>query len=89
MSFSTLRFISVTKLLPFLEELVKKPKLDVYKRQPVDCVKLALHTVVPRRPDVVIGGINHGDNSSVNVHYLSLIHIYIHHRLHGLKTSCG
>lgn len=26
-SFSTFRFISVTRLLPFLEELVKKPKL--------------------------------------------------------------
>ena len=40
--------------------------LTVYKctGTPVDCVKLALHTVVPRRPDVVIGGINHGDNSS-------------------------
>ena len=30
LSFSTLRFISVTKLLPFLEELVKKPKLFSY-----------------------------------------------------------
>ena len=30
-------------------------------------MKLALHTVVPRRPDVVIGGINHGDNSSIAV----------------------
>ena len=36
---------------------------------PVDCVKLALHELVPRRPDIVIGGINHGDNSSVNTHY--------------------
>ena len=33
---------------------------------PVDCVKLALHDLVPRTPDMVIGGINHGDNSSVN-----------------------
>ena len=36
---------------------------------PVDCVKLALHDVVPRRPDLVLGGINHGDNGSVNTHY--------------------
>ena len=36
---------------------------------PVDCVKMALHELVPRRPDIVIGGINHGDNSSVNTHY--------------------
>ena len=36
---------------------------------PVDCVKLALAEIVPRRPDMVIGGINHGDNGSVNTHY--------------------
>ena len=36
---------------------------------PVDCVKMALHDIVPRRPDLVLGGINHGDNGSVNSHY--------------------
>lgn len=36
---------------------------------PVDCVKMALSELVPRRPDMVIGGINHGDNASVNAHY--------------------
>ena len=36
---------------------------------PVDCVKLALHEICPRRPDMVVGGINHGDNASVNTHY--------------------
>ena len=36
---------------------------------PVDCVKMALAELVPRKPDMVIGGINHGDNGSVNVHY--------------------
>ena len=36
---------------------------------PVDCVKLALSELCPRKPDLVIGGINHGDNASVNSHY--------------------
>ena len=37
---------------------------------PVDCVKLALDRLLQgRRPDLVIGGINHGDNASVNTHY--------------------
>lgn len=37
---------------------------------PVDCVKLALSELCPdRRPSMVIGGINHGDNASVNTHY--------------------
>ena len=37
---------------------------------PADCVKIALERLTPhRRPDLVIGGINHGDNSTVNTHY--------------------
>jgi 5'-nucleotidase len=37
---------------------------------PTDCVKLALHELLPDRlPDMVVGGINHGDNGSVNSHY--------------------
>ena len=36
---------------------------------PVDCVKMALDNILTRRPDMIIGGINHGDNASVNVHY--------------------
>lgn len=36
---------------------------------PVDCVKMALSELCPRKPDIVIGGINHGDNASVNAHY--------------------
>ena len=37
---------------------------------PVDCTKLALNQFcAERRPAIVIGGINHGDNASVNVHY--------------------
>lgn len=36
---------------------------------PVDCVKLSMHHILPRRPDLVASGINHGSNSSVNVIY--------------------
>lgn len=37
---------------------------------PVDCVKLALDQLMDgRRPDLIIGGINHGDNGTVNTHY--------------------
>ena len=55
-----------------------EPGLAVYSctGTPVDCVKLALDQLLPigadgqqRRPDMVIGGINHGDNGSVNAHY--------------------
>ena len=36
---------------------------------PADCVKLALEHVVDRKPTLMVSGINHGDNASVNVHY--------------------
>ena len=36
---------------------------------PVDCVKLALHGIVPRQPDLLLSGINAGDNASISVHY--------------------
>ena len=36
---------------------------------PVDCVKLAMHHILPRRPDLVVAGINHGSNSAINVLY--------------------
>lgn len=36
---------------------------------PVDCIKVAWHTIMERKPDLVVSGINHGSNASVNVLY--------------------
>lgn len=36
---------------------------------PVDCIKLAMHHVLRRKPDIVVTGINHGSNAGVNVLY--------------------
>ncbi len=36
---------------------------------PVDCVKLALNQLLPRRPDLLLAGINHGSNSSSSIVY--------------------
>lgn len=36
---------------------------------PVDCIKLAMHHILDRRPDLVVAGINHGSNSAINVLY--------------------
>lgn len=57
---------------PVRFKLVRKDVgLSVYKCSgtPADCVKLAFHTVLDRKPDLVVAGINHGDNSSANTHY--------------------
>ncbi len=36
---------------------------------PVDCVKLSMHRILDRRPDMVVSGINHGSNAAINVVY--------------------
>jgi len=36
---------------------------------PVDCVKLAVNKILHRKPDLLVSGINHGSNASINVIY--------------------
>jgi len=36
---------------------------------PVDCVKLAIYEVLPKRPDLIVSGINHGSNAATNILY--------------------
>lgn len=36
---------------------------------PVDCIKLAMNSVLERRPDIILSGINHGSNSGVSTMY--------------------
>ncbi len=45
--------------------------LDAYGVQgtPADSVKLAVNQLLPRRPDLVVSGINRGPNTAVNVIY--------------------
>lgn len=36
---------------------------------PVDCIKLAVNKLVPRKPDLIVSGINHGSNAGISVVY--------------------
>jgi len=36
---------------------------------PADCIKLGLHKILDRKPDLVVSGINHGSNASINIIY--------------------
>ncbi|MCM1483544.1 MAG: 5'/3'-nucleotidase SurE [Muribaculaceae bacterium] len=36
---------------------------------PVDCIKLAMHTILPDKPDIMVCGINHGSNAGNSVLY--------------------
>jgi len=53
------------------EKITEEKDFTFYKCSgtPVDCVKLALDQLMPRRPDLIVSGINHGVNSSSSVIY--------------------
>jgi 5'-nucleotidase len=63
---------AITMTLPLRLNLVKEQdNVTIYSCSgtPVDSIKLALNKVVPRKPDLVVSGINHGSNSSISVIY--------------------
>lgn len=63
---------SITTSRPLrVREIKQAEGLSIYSCDgtPVDCVKLAVEYFCPRQPDLVLSGINHGSNSSINVLY--------------------
>jgi 5'-nucleotidase len=53
---------------------------------PADCVKLALHEILDRKPDLVVSGINHGANSSINVIYSGTMSAAIEAGVEGIAA---
>ncbi|MBQ7463171.1 MAG: 5'/3'-nucleotidase SurE [Bacteroidaceae bacterium] len=63
---------SISPLTTITVRLLKEEKgLKFYQCSgtPTDCVKLALDGLLTKKPDLVVSGINHGDNASVSIHY--------------------
>ena len=80
---------AITSEFPVRYYKIKEEEgLEVYKCSgtPVDCVKLALFELLPRCPDLVIGGINHGDNSAVNVHYSGTMGVVLEGCMKGVPS---
>ncbi len=53
---------------------------------PVDCVKLAVNVILPRKPDLCVSGINHGSNSSINVIYSGTMSAAVEGSLEGIPS---
>ncbi len=53
---------------------------------PADCVKIALHKVLDRKPDLIISGINHGSNASVSAIYSGTIAAAREGTLNGIPS---
>lgn len=59
-----------------------EPQVVSVEGTPTDCVLLAVHAVLDRRPDVLVSGINHGPNLGDDVNYSGTVAAAIEgHRL--------
>lgn len=58
-----------TPLMPRLIKEEKGYKEFVTNGTPTDNVKLGKHRLIKRTPDLVVSGINHGSNASINIIY--------------------
>lgn len=80
---------SITSEYPIKQTLVKSEDgLTMYSctGTPADCVKLALDQMLGRQPDLIVGGINHGNNATINIHYSGTVGIAIEGTLHGIPS---
>lgn len=53
---------------------------------PVDCVKIAVNKLLDRKPDLIVSGINHGSNSSINVIYSGTMSAALEGALEGIPS---
>ena len=80
---------AITSAIPVNLKMIKdEPGLKIYSCSgtPVDCVKLGLQEASPRRPDLIIGGINHGENDGPNVHYSGTMGIVMEGCMKGIPS---
>lgn len=53
---------------------------------PVDSVKVAVHEILKRKPDLCVSGINHGSNSSINVIYSGTMSAAVEAGMEGIPA---
>ena len=53
---------------------------------PTDCVKLAFNKLLPRKPDLLVSGINHGSNSSTSVLYSGTLGAALEGAVNGIPS---
>lgn len=53
---------------------------------PVDCVKLAVYHILKGRPSLLVSGINHGSNLSINVLYSGTMSAAVEGALEGIPS---
>lgn len=79
--------ITINQTLSFEELQLDGPQQDFScSGTPVDCVKIALDKILTRKPNLVVSGINHGSNSSINVIYSGTMSAAVEAGVEGLQA---
>lgn len=80
--------ITVNNTLFLYKTSSKQDKILSYSCSgtPVDCVKLAIHEVLKKKPNLCISGINHGSNSSINVIYSGTMSAAVEAGIEGIPA---
>ncbi len=80
--------ITINNLLYINKVSEKDSDIDEYNCSgtPVDCVKLAVHEILKRKPDLCVSGINHGSNSSINVIYSGTMSAAVEAGIEGIPA---
>lgn len=80
--------ISLGRPLKYEEVDVFGDKIKAYAVDgtPVDCVKMALNIILDKKPDLILSGINHGGNYSVNLIYSGTVAVIIEAAMHKINA---
>lgn len=88
--------LSITIRRPLHIEKVEWPSVDAkvwtVNGTPADCVKMALNTILPKCPDLIVSGINRGSNAGRNVLYSGTVAAVVEgimHDIPGIAFSCS
>jgi 5'-nucleotidase len=79
---------AITMSSPLWLKKVKLDNVSAYSTSgtPVDCVKIAVYEIMHRKPDLILSGVNHGSNSSINVIYSGTMSAAVEGAVEGIKS---
>lgn len=79
--------VTISSTLSLEEVHLEGPQKDFScSGTPVDCVKIAQKEVLDRRPDLVVSGINHGSNASINILYSGTMSAAVEAGIEGIPA---
>ncbi len=71
---------------PIVIETDAKQKEYSCSGTPADCVKMASHEILKRKPDLCVSGVNHGSNAAINVIYSGTMSAAVEAGIEGIPS---